>query len=337
MQAATKSVRELHGLDPQQLDDTLLTSSEPVILRGLLKSWPLVQAALQSHQAADQYLRSFYRGATMTVMHGTPDIGDRYYYNDDLTGFNYASSRVELNLVLDALLEQARLEQPRPIYVGSSSIDNYLPGLRDTNDINLGERRALANIWIGNRSRIPAHFDLPDNIACVAAGRRRFTLFPPDQLQNLYVGPLEFNPAGQSISMVDFNKPDFERFPRFATALQHALVAELETGDALFLPSMWWHHVEGLERFNILINYWWRQSPEFMDTPLNTLMHALLTMRDLPPAQRRAWQEIFRHYVFESDGSEAQHIPPAARGMLAPFTDDSARALRALLLNKMKR
>src|SRR5206468_367295 len=82
---------------------------------------------------------------------------------------------------------------------------------------------------------------------------RRFTLFPPEQLQNLYVGPLDFNPAGQAISLVDHAAPDLERFPRYAEALQHAQVAELEAGDAIFIPSMWWHAVEALAPFNALV------------------------------------------------------------------------------------
>ena len=100
---------------------------------------------------------------------------------------------------------------------------------------------------------------------------------------------------------------------------------------------MWWHHVEGLESFNILINYWWRQSPDWMDTPASTLSLALMTLRDLPPAQRAAWKEIFRHYVFDSDGGEAAHIPPAARHSLAPLDDDAARMLRAQILRRLNR
>jgi hypothetical protein len=171
----------------------------------------------------------------------------------------------------------------------------------------------------------------------VAAGRRKFTLFPPEQLANLYVGPLDFTPAGQPISMVDLHQPDLARFPRFADALEQAQAAELEAGDAIFIPSMWWHHVEALEPFNILVNYWWRQSPPFMDTPTSALMLALLAVRDLPLAQRKAWQEIFRHYVFDSDGSEAAHIPPAARRVLAPLDDATARGLRGEIINRINR
>ncbi|MDT1899301.1 cupin-like domain-containing protein, partial [Acinetobacter baumannii] len=81
------------------------------------------------------------------------------------------------------------------IYVGSTTIDGALPGFRAENDVDLGPRDPLASIWIGNRTRIAAHYDLPDNLACVAAGRRRFTLFPPGQQHNLYIGPIDLPPA----------------------------------------------------------------------------------------------------------------------------------------------
>ena len=156
-------------------------------------------------------------------------------------------------------------------------------------------------------------------------------------MSNLYIGPLDFTPAGQSISLVDFRKPDLDKFPKFAAAMEHAQFAELGPGDAIFIPSMWWHHVEALERFNVLVNYWWRQSPEYMDTPTNVLMHAILSVRELPPEQRRAWQELFRQYVFEASDETTAHIPANARRVLGPLDSDAARALRAQLLKKMNR
>jgi hypothetical protein len=334
---ALKPIREIAGLRPVDLSDALLTSTEPLVLRGLAAQWPLVQAGRTSQQAASNYLRRYYRGEKVIAMLGAPDIRGRFFYNEDLSGFNFASVRTELGGVLEELAAHRSDAQPPAIYVGSTEVDGCLPGLRAENDLDLGARQPYVSIWLGNQTRIAAHYDLPDNIACVAAGRRRFTLFPPEQLRNLYIGPLDFTPAGQAISLVDFHRPDPERFPRFSEALQQAQSAELAAGDAIFIPSMWWHHVEALDPFNILVNYWWRQSPGYMDTPTNALMLALMTMRDLPPAQRAAWQGLFRHYVFDSDGSEAAHIPPSARSVLAPLNDAAARVLRGQILNRMNR
>jgi hypothetical protein len=221
--------------------------------------------------------------------------------------------------------------------VGSTTVDMVLPGFRDENDLRFSGAQPSIRIWIGNRTRIAAHYDIPDNIACVAAGRRRFTLFPPDQLKNLYVGPIDLTPAGQSISLVDLHDPDFDAYPRFREALEHAFVAEMEPGDAIFVPSMWWHHVEGLDTLNVLVNYWWRNEPSYLGTPLDVLNHALLGIRDLPPGQREIWREIFDHYIFSAGEDVVSHIPEDARGVLSPVSDETARRLRALLIRNLNR
>lgn len=337
MSPSGKPVREVTGLRPADLGPDILASTEPLLLRGLVADWPAVAAARTSPQAAIAYLRRWYVDATVNAMLGAPEIDGRFFYNEALDGFNFQPLRVRLDAVLDELEKHLANPAPPAIYVGSTTIDGALPGFRGENDVDLGPRDPLASIWIGNRTRISAHYDVPDNLACIGAGRRRFTLFPPGQQRNLYVGPIDLTPAGQPISLVDFRHPDPERFPRFAEALEHAQVAEMGPGDAIFVPSMWWHHVEALDGFNVLVNYWWRQSPDWMDTPNNALMHALMTVRDLPPAQRAAWAELFRHYVFEADAETAAHIPPAARGLLAPFDDNASRMVRAQLLKRLNR
>ncbi len=331
-------IRELTGVDPRALPDDVLHSTTPVVLRGLVDAWPLVQAARMSAEDAVSYLQRFDHDTMPAVaMVAPPEVKGRIFYDDDLQGFNFRHERIPLAIALKTLLKYLHDDAAPTIYLGATTLDTYLPGLRAENDLDLGERDALASVWIGNRSRIPAHQDLPDNLACVTAGRRRFTLFPPDQLANLYIGPLDFTPAGQAVSLVDFAAPDLERFPKFAEALQYAQVAELDPGDAVFIPSMWWHHIEALDSFNVLVNYWWRQSPAWMDTPMNALMLAIMTVRELPPEQRAIWQDVFRHYVFEPGEATTGHIPENARRVLAPLDEAGARALRARLLQRLNR
>ncbi len=330
-------MRELTGVDPRALGDEVLKSTEPVLLRGLVADWPAVRAGLGSAQAASAYLRSFCRDATVGAWLGAPEIEGRFFYNGDMSGFNYQPMRVQLRAVLDDLDLHLGAARPPALYVGSTTVDVCLPGFRDQNDVPLGDRQALISVWIGNATRVAAHYDVPDNLACVVAGRRRFTLFAPSELANLYVGPLDHTPAGQAISLVDFARPDLERFPKFAQALARAQMADLGAGDALFIPSMWWHHVEALDRFNVLVNYWWRQSPAHMDSPMNALLMAMLSVRDLPPEQRQAWRQLFEHYVFAAGEHTSSHIPRAARGGLQPLDPDGARALRARLLKSLNR
>jgi hypothetical protein len=306
-----------------------------LVLRGLAADWPLVRAGRVSPIAAMQYLAGFYQGAPVRAQLGAPEIAGRFFYNEDLSGFNFRQAQARLDTVFNDLARYLDHPDAPAIYVGATAIDAHLPGFRGENDVNLGGRPALVSAWMGNRSRVSAHYDVPDNLACVAVGRRRFTLFPPEQLSNLYVGPIDFTPAGQAISLVDFAKPDFERFPKFAKALEAAQVVELGPGDAIFIPSLWWHHIEALESFNVLVNYWWRTQPGQAESPLSALMLAMMSLRELPPEQRRAWQEIFRHYVFEAGESTTAHIPESARRVLGTLDEAALQGLREQLLARL--
>jgi hypothetical protein len=337
MPTVAASVRELTAADTAAWRESVLGSTEPVVLRGLVGQWPLVRAGRQSMAAALAYLRGYYRNATVGAWFGPSAIRGRFFYNDDFSGFNYQASMLKLEAVFEALERHQGDAEPPAIYVGSTTIDTCLPGLRAGNDVAGLPADVLASIWLGNRTRIAAHFDMPENLACVAVGRRRFTLFPPAESPNLYGGPLELTPAGQQISLVDFAAPDYARFPRFAQALSRAQMAELDAGDALYIPGMWWHHVEALDAFNVLVNYWWQSVPAWMGAPVSVLLHALLSLRGLPPAQRAAWRDILDHYVFAADDAAVAHIPERARGVLGPIDENRARSLRALLLRQLNR
>jgi hypothetical protein len=332
-----RQVVALEGIEHQSLNEALRGLDEPRVLRGLVADWPLVKAAQEAPSRAMDYLAGFDAGRPVQAQVAPPEAAGRFFYNEDLTGFNFRPERVVLTAVLDTLRRLQTVEPAPSIYVGSTTLETYLPGLQAANPMPGLPDDTLASIWLGNRSRIAAHHDVPDNLACVAAGRRRFTLFPPEQIANLYVGPLDFTPAGQAISLVDFTAPDPARFPRFAQAMEAALVVELEPGDALFIPSLWWHHVEGLTAFNVLINYWWRGVPAWQDSPMTALMLTLLSVRDLPAAQREGWQALFRHYVFEAGDDTVTHIPEHARRLLAPLDEPRATELRDRLRQRLGR
>ena len=336
-QSRQAAAQVLDGVAPHDIPDSVFASPEPVLLKGLIAGWPAVAHCNPSIDSAHRYLARFWTGDPVTVYVGDGGIDGRFFYNEDFTGFNFRAGTAPLNQVFQKLSESAGSGPPSAIYVGSTPVDQWLPGFRAENDIRLPVENGLASFWLGNRTRISAHFDFPDNVACVVAGRRRFTLFPPEQVENLYVGPIDRTPSGQAISVVDFAKPDFERFPKFRKALDAAKVFELDAGDAIFIPSMWWHHVESLSPFNLLVNYWWCTSPQAMGSPMTALMHGILALRDLPPRQRAAWKHLFEYYVFDADASVCEHIPAPGRGCLAPLDDAGARQLRAELLNKMNR
>lgn len=341
--AAVRRTRVVEGTAAADLaPDELLADGRPVIFRGVAADWPLVAAGRQGAEEAIAYLSRFDGGRPVVGYTGEPAIGGRYFYREDWSGLNFDARRVPLRDYLATIARHLDDPDPPSFYVGSTDLDTYLPGLRDENDLRLPAPPAehdppLVSIWIGNRTVAATHYDMSNNLACCMVGRRRFTLFPPDQVANLYPGPLEPTPGGQVVSMVDLRAPDLDRYPRFADALAAAEVAELEPGDVLFYPALWWHNVEALDPFNVLINYWWNATPAYTDTPMTTLLHGILSLRDRPAAEKRAWAAMFDYYVFGEADRAARHLPEGVRGELAPLDDRAARRLRARLIQRLNR
>lgn len=333
---ALPRIRELTIVDAAALDLQLREATTPFIVRGLVADWPLVQAGQQSGKAARDYIERHARPTPFAVSVGTPQSGGRLFY-DDAQGMNFQILRAPLPEIFARLSANEGMADAPPIYLASIDLQTFFTGLHEANNVDLGTRTPLASIWMGTETRIAAHNDVPDNLACVAVGRRRFTLFPRDQFRNLYLGPVDNTPAGRAVSMVDFHNPDFAAHPHFRESLDHAQVAELDAGDALYIPALWWHHVEGLAPFNVLVNYWWRDGPRWLGQPQDALNHAMLAIRDLPDDEKAHWRALFEHYVFANGPDVAAHIPEPQRGVLAPLTPDSAGRLRAFLLRALSR
>lgn len=334
--AAMAPVEERVVATAAALDDALDSARGPLVFRGLVADWPLVAAGRQSARAARAHLLQFVRDLPFSVTLGQPGQSGRLFYSDDFK-MNFQTARGQLADIFRGFDDNEGRTDAPAIYLTSVDMERFFDGLIAANPCPIADRQPLQSIWIGTDTRVAAHNDFPRNLACCAVGRRRFTIFPPDQFRNLYLGPLENTPAGRAISLVDFHDPDFDAHPRFAEALEVARYVELEPGDAVYIPSMWWHHVEGLEPFNILVNYWWRDTPGWLGQPQDALNHAIMAIRDLDAGDRAIWRDLFDYYVFNAGPETVAHIPPEARGMLGPLTPGIVSQIRAYLLRMLNR
>ena len=320
------------SVDPEQFVREIVPENRPVVLRGLASQWPAVREGRRSDRALRDYLVRFDAARPVRALVADAAIQGRFFYSEDMRGFNFERREQTISAALDHLLGLLEVERPPATYIESTPIAEHLPGFTQENSLALLPATVAPRIWIGNAVTAQTHFDLKDNIACVVTGRRRFTLFPPDQLPNLYVGPFDFTISGPPVSMVSLREPDFGRYPRFREALESAQTAELGPGDALYIPYAWWHHVESLERFNVLVNYWWNTSRTLGGSPFDCLLHGILTLRDLPPAQRDVWRIVFEHYVFQRNGDPMAHLVPGNCGLLGAMTPEHAREIRSILV-----
>lgn len=332
-----RPIAEYGPMNRERFEQEIVPKGEPAVFRGLVAKWPVVRAAKDGPEPLAEMLRFSATEEPFQAWFAPPEVEGRFNYTADFSGFNFERKLATVDQLLDLLLRQIGHEKPYCVYAGGIPIRKHLPPLIPNIPVEMLDmaRDTLISLWLGNRTHTATHWDQSSNLACVVAGRRRFTLFPPEQLKNLYVGPLDFTLAGQPISLVEIDTPDLETYPLFAEALKSARRAELGPGDALYIPAMWWHDVLSLEDFGCLINFWWREGEPPQLTPLNALYHAVMTMKNLPANELAAWRNMFDHYIFGDNGDPVDHLPPNARGLLGKRTPELVARVKKLLIDAL--
>jgi hypothetical protein len=333
-------VIEHSGLTVEDIRRDVLPDKRPAILRGLVREWRAVREFSESPSSLVRYLKQLDSGAPVDALMTPPEADGQIAYNAAMNGFNFHRNRLPLSEIAAQVLRYAQFPKPPAVAAQSALIRDCLPAFSTENSLPLFDATILPRIWLGNRITTPAHVDEWNNVACCVAGRRRFTLFAPEQIANLYIGPLDFAPTGAAMSVVSLRDPDLARYPRFSDAKAAAQVAVLEPGDCIFIPPLWWHHVESLEPFNVLVNYWWHDplgANSNADSAFDALLHGILSIRALPPATRRAWSAFFEQYVFGAHGESIEHIPADRRGILGELSAEQVNMLRAHLAKKLTR
>jgi hypothetical protein len=330
--------REIPAHDLSDPDSFLHRVAEPccpVVVRGLVSDWPAVRSAERSPKHFRDYASQFDAGKVAEAFVGEPRIAGKYYYTEDLKGFNFERERMTFGDAMNRIVSTLDRAGERSMYLGSLPAEEYLPGFSAQNSLAILKTGTAPRIWLGHASNVSAHYDSLDNLACVVAGTRRFTLFAPETIGQLYVGPIDFTMAGQPVSLAASARADDERFPLFREVRNQALVAELRAGDAIYIPKLWWHQVEATAPFNALVNYWW-DAFATPDAPSVGLLLSMITIAERPPQERRAWKAFFDHYVFRSNGHPLAHVPASQHGVLGPFQPHNYDKLRARVMQLLR-
>ena len=329
-----QTVREVSS--ERALDFDLLSSCRPFVVRGLCDSWPSVREARRSSEALAAYLSGFDTGYEAQGFVGPPEAGGRYFYLDDLDGFNFRREMMSLSTVLERIRVCGEEGSRGSVYMGSVPVARHIPGFARDNKLTVVPDEVEPRIWLGSPSHVSCHFDTYDNLACVVAGRRRFTLYPPDLIGDLYVGPIDNTMAGQPVALAASSSPGDPRYPRFDAVRNQALTVDLEPGDALYLPKLWWHEVVASGAVNVLVNYWWDAFRQGPDAPFTAMMLAMMMIAERPPAERAAWKAFFDHYVFRPEGHPLRHLPSSQHGILGPIDRERYAQIRAMLMKQMR-
>ena len=327
------SVREVPS--ERALDSDLLSSCTPFVMRGLCEGWPAVHQA-GDPQALAAYLAGFDTGHEAQAFVAPPETGGRYFYAEGLDGFNFERETMTLSTALERIRACGEDASRGSVYLGSVPVARHIPGFAQDNALPAIPDDVEPRIWLGGPSHVSCHFDTYDNLACVVAGRRRFTLYPPELIADLYVGPIDNTMAGQPVALAASSAPGDPRYPRFDAVRDQALIVDLEPGDALYVPKLWWHEVVASGDVNVLVNYWWDAFRQGPDAPFTAMMLAMIMIAERPAGERAAWGALFDHYVFRPEGHPLRHLPSSQHGILGPLDRDRRAQIRAMVMKQLR-
>ncbi|TRO64443.1 cupin-like domain-containing protein [Christiangramia sabulilitoris] len=108
-------------------------------------------------------------------------------------------------------------------------------------DLGVKFFKKLPVLFVGGEgAKVVMHYDmdLANNFHFNFGGSKKVILYPPGQTGLLYKVPYSI----VSMEIIDMDNPDFEKYPALARA--KGFETRLQHGDALYIPSHWWHFIK---------------------------------------------------------------------------------------------
>lgn len=226
-----------------------MAKSRPVVFRGGARDWPAVAdwtPQSLAEKAGDNQINV--QQSPNSIFGLDPKKGGPRYEEVQTTLGEYVSSLMhgDENGVR-YYVQRVNIPEKLPELLGDIVVPDYVDP----------EKIYLTNLWLGPAGNVTTlHYDTPNNFLAQIKGRKRFRMFAPGQMRNLY----PCRGKAYNMSQVDIENPDYEAFPRLRRAQMYEV--ELNEGDLLFIPTYWWHQVLSVTD-GISVNIWflplWRQ------------------------------------------------------------------------------
>lgn len=223
--------------------------SHPVVITDGAYSW----AAFRDWNP--DFLRSRLSTKKVVVAHNKEAVFD--YNEGAATGLVEAhemSFESAVNLILSKdgdkhYIQMANMKVQFPELLDDIKARPYL--------LDVSKHVSVINLWFGGQGcKSPLHFDGADNFLVQISGRKRVTLFPPEENDNLYPATGTNLPHCSRVNVFDPDSQSEVAFPLYRQAKLRKIQVSLEPGNILFIPRGWWHAVESLD-VSISVNFWW--------------------------------------------------------------------------------
>ncbi|MDX1762077.1 MAG: cupin-like domain-containing protein [Christiangramia sp.] len=197
---------------------------KPVVIKRLIDDWP-------AYKKWDlDYVNKMAGDKTVPLYDDRP-ISSKYKFNE-------AHAEMKMSEYI-ALLKKGPTNYRIFLYNLLKEVPAFQEDFRFP-DIGLRFLKQLPMLFFGGEgSKVFMHYDIDyaNILHFHFHGKKQCILFPPSESKHLYKVPH----ALIAREDIDFNDPDFEKFPALKKAKGY--ITELEHGESLYMPEGYWHHM----------------------------------------------------------------------------------------------
>lgn len=220
-----QEIERVKTISAKDFYDNYYKKQKPVVIEELTRNW----------DAYEKWHLPYIREAAGDKV--VPLYDDRPVSYKD--GFNEAHTTMKMSEYID-LLES----EPTPYRIFLYNLMKEVPSLQNDfkwPDFGMRLIRQLPMLFFGGEnSKVFMHFDIDySNIFHFHFhGKKQCIIFPPDQTKYMYKVPHSLI----SREDIDFDNPDFEKFPALKQA--EGYITNLEHGEMLYMPEGYWHYMK---------------------------------------------------------------------------------------------
>ncbi|XP_026479922.1 jmjC domain-containing protein 5-like [Ctenocephalides felis] len=236
----TKKIKILSCPSIELFKNSFFDKGVPLLLKGCINHWP----ALEKWRDLN-YIQQIANNRTVPI-----ELGSKY--TDE-------SWSQQLMTLREFITEHIFKDAPNTTkgYLAQYRLFDQIPEL--LNDIHVPDYCCVSDIdsppeinaWFGPQGTIsPLHTDPKHNFLAQVVGVKQVVLFSPDDNEYLY--PHEAKMLNNT-SQIDLDNLDLNRFPLFMKAKR--MTCTLRSGDMLYIPPKWWHHVTS-RTISFSVSFW---------------------------------------------------------------------------------
>lgn len=234
----SEQISVVEHISAERFQNEFVKKGQPVVIKGAVENWA----------ALSKWSNEFFRDEYGEIKIGRVPINDGKWDLENLTPEHLSAK--PLKEVIQPIME-GQLDN---CYVIGTPIDGLGKELRsDCPDLTYckGGKFLRSNLLISPKGAItPLHQDMQENLYVMVKGSKKWTLFHP----SAPVYPHSRFSKLPNHAQLDPLNIDLEKFPEFRDA--QPFTATIATGDVLYVPSFWWHHLQTPES-SIAVNFWY--------------------------------------------------------------------------------